>query len=223
MLAGADFTNTFRLLSSFSVDSDPSALEDFLDKISKQCASIEELKVAYKPQMDPRQLSMMLMLAQSNPQLFALIGTKSNINKELERIEQFSKLQQLTAAELLSRNKEHWKDWLLKYRVRLEKELEHISDAGAWNAERVKVMSLNNPKYILRNYIAQNAIEAAENGDFSEVQKVLKLLERPYEDAECCEEPAEEEAVAATCSSVTSSRLPYSSKPPLWASELCVT
>lgn len=64
----------------------------------------------------PRQLSMMLMLAQSNPQLFALIGTKANINKELERIEQFSKLQQLTAADLLSRNKRHWKEWLEKYR-----------------------------------------------------------------------------------------------------------
>jgi len=64
----------------------------------------------------PRQLSMMLMLAQSNPQLFALIGTKANINKELERIEQFSKLQQLTEADLLSRNKRHWKEWLEKYR-----------------------------------------------------------------------------------------------------------
>lgn len=64
----------------------------------------------------PRQLSMMLMLAQSNPQLFALIGTKANINKELERIEQFTKLQQLTAADLLSRNKRHWTEWLEKYK-----------------------------------------------------------------------------------------------------------
>lgn len=64
----------------------------------------------------PRQLSMMLMLAQSNPQLFALIGTKANINKELERIEQFSKLQQLTADDLISKNKRHWKEWLEKYR-----------------------------------------------------------------------------------------------------------
>lgn len=64
----------------------------------------------------PRQLSMMLMLAQSNPQLFALFGTKANINKELERIEQFSKLQQLTAADLFGRNKKHWKEWLEKYR-----------------------------------------------------------------------------------------------------------
>lgn len=35
--------------------------------------------------------------------------------------------------------------------------------------ERVRVMDTANPRVILRNYIAQNAIEAAENGDFSEV------------------------------------------------------
>ncbi|KAK2517008.1 hypothetical protein Q9966_014787 [Columba livia] len=228
-LTGGDFTNIFYLLSSFSVHSDPSKLEDFLEKVTSQCASLEELKVAFKPQMDPRQLSMMLMLAQSNPQLFALIGTKDSINKELERIEQFSKLQQLTADDLLSRNKRHWKEWLEKYRVRLQKEIESVSDADAWNADRVKVMNSNNPKYILRNYIAQNAIEAAENGDFSEVRNVLKLLENPFQEAESfgeVKEDAEEEgatAAAAACAQETSSRLPYCSKPPLWASELCVT
>lgn len=36
--------------------------------------------------------------------------------------------------------------------------------------ERVRVMDGTNPRVILRNYIAQNAIEAAENGDFSEVR-----------------------------------------------------
>ncbi|CAI5785317.1 Selenoprotein O [Podarcis lilfordi] len=229
-VTGADFTNTFRLLSSFPADSDPLKLEEFLDKISKECASLEELKVAYKPQMDPRQLSMMLMLAQSNPQLFALIGTKSNINKELERIEQFSKLQQLSASELVSRNKGHWKDWLQNYRVRLEKEMEQFGNSDNWNAEHVKIMNSNNPKYILRNYIAQNAIEAAENGDFVEVRKVLRLLEKPYEDNlecynEATEDPEVEEvgAAAAECSSASRRRVPYSSKPPLWASELCVT
>lgn len=55
------------------------------------------------------------------------------------------------------------------FRSRLEKEMEHISSIDTWSAERVKIMNSNNPKYILRNYIAQNAIEAAENGDFLEV------------------------------------------------------
>lgn len=64
----------------------------------------------------PRQLSMMLMLAQSNPQLFALIGTRASITKELERVEQQSRLEQLSPAELLSRNQAHWAAWLQEYR-----------------------------------------------------------------------------------------------------------
>ena len=36
---------------------------------------------------------------------------------------------------------------------------------------------------VLRNYIAQNAIAAAEKGDFTEVQRVLKMLEQPFDEA----------------------------------------
>lgn len=54
-------------------------------------------------------------------------------------------------------------------RKRLALELEEQSDAQAMQEERVRVMDGTNPRVILRNYIAQNAIEAAENGDFSEV------------------------------------------------------
>ena len=37
-------------------------------------------------------------------------------------------------------------------------------------------------RFILRNYIAQNAIDAAEKGDYSEVHRVLKVLQNPYSD-----------------------------------------
>ena len=55
-------------------------------------------------------------------------------------------------------------------RKRLARELEGQSDAAAVQEERVRVMDSTNPRVILRNYIAQNAIEAAESGDFSEVR-----------------------------------------------------
>ncbi|XP_032738619.1 protein adenylyltransferase SelO, mitochondrial isoform X2 [Lontra canadensis] len=215
-LTGADFTNTFYLLSSFPVGPEPLGLPAFLAALTAQCASLEELKLAFRPQMDPRQLSMMLMLAQSNPQLFALMGTRASVTEELERMEQQSRLQQLSPAELLSKNRAHWTDWLQEYGARLEKDREGVSDPDAWQAERMRVMHANNPKYVLRNYIAQNAIEAAENGDFSEVRRVLKLLETPYHrDGEPTEAPG-----AAGAHSGGNS---YSSKPPLWAAELCVT
>ncbi|XP_012881220.1 PREDICTED: selenoprotein O [Dipodomys ordii] len=217
-LTGADFTNTFSVLSTFPVETE-AGLSDFLAVLTSQCASLEELKLAYRPQMDPRQLSMMLMLAQSNPQLFALIGTQANVTKELERMEQQSRLEQLSPAELQNRNEEHWTAWLQEYRARLDKDKECAGDTAAWQAERVQVMHMNNPKYVLRNYIAQKAIEAAENGDFSEVRRVLKLLETPYhrdgEAAAGLEATSPEGASGGQCS--------YSSRPPLWAAELCVT
>ena len=38
-----------------------------------------------------------------------------------------------------------------------------------------------NPQYILRNHMAQKAIEQAERGDFSEVDRLFKLLNQPYQ------------------------------------------
>lgn len=42
------------------------------------------------------------------------------------------------------------------------------------------LMSQNNPYYILRNHMAQQAIEAAESDDFSEVDRLFHLLATPY-------------------------------------------
>ena len=37
-----------------------------------------------------------------------------------------------------------------------------------------------NPKFILRNYLAQIAIRQAEAGDFSEVDRLMRLLQSPF-------------------------------------------
>ena len=52
-------------------------------------------------------------------------------------------------------------------------------------------MAAVNPKYILRNYLAQNAIAMAEQGDYSEIDKLLNLLQKPFD------EQPENEAYAA--------------------------
>ena len=66
-------------------------------------------------------------------------------------------------------------DWFLRYSARLQ--LDEMSDA-----QRQQQMLAVNPKYILRNYLAQIAIEKAEGGDFSELDTLLRLLQKPYDE-----------------------------------------
>ncbi len=53
-----------------------------------------------------------------------------------------------------------WDDWFRAYASRLELELVSFE-------ERSSSMNLVNPKYVLRNYMAQLAIEAADKGDYT--------------------------------------------------------
>jgi uncharacterized protein YdiU (UPF0061 family) len=39
-----------------------------------------------------------------------------------------------------------------------------------------------NPKYILRNYLAQQAIEKAQQGDYGMVRELAELLKHPFDD-----------------------------------------
>ena len=68
-----------------------------------------------------------------------------------------------------------FKTFLEAYKKRLENE--NISEE-----ERMARMQQINPRYVLRNWMAQKAIEKAEKEqDFSMVQLLLKILSNPYE------------------------------------------
>ena len=66
-------------------------------------------------------------------------------------------------------------DWLRLY-------IKRIQNSGIDNAVRQKNMNAANPKYVLRNYLAQLAIDKAEQGDFSMVNELLELLRHPYDE-----------------------------------------
>jgi serine/tyrosine/threonine adenylyltransferase len=70
-------------------------------------------------------------------------------------------------------------NWLERYRLRCDQE---VDEAGSPITAERRCASMRgvNPKYVLRNYLAQQAIEQAENGDYSEVHRLAKLLADPY-------------------------------------------
>jgi hypothetical protein len=76
---------------------------------------------------------------------------------------------------LLFENRSEWYDWQRLYRDRLAAE-------GRGDAARQAAMRAANPAYVLRNYLAQNAIEAAEARDFSEIARLHAALREPFEE-----------------------------------------
>lgn len=65
--------------------------------------------------------------------------------------------------------------WLQNYRHRVRQD-------GRGQSERVSAMYAVNPKYVLRNYLAQLAIDKAEQGDNSLVIELLDVLRHPYDE-----------------------------------------
>jgi uncharacterized protein YdiU (UPF0061 family) len=65
--------------------------------------------------------------------------------------------------------------WLERYAARVQQD-------AVPAPQRVARMNRANPKYVLRNYLAQQAIDAASEGDTSLIQRLLRVLKAPYDE-----------------------------------------
>ena len=70
---------------------------------------------------------------------------------------------------------EIWKTWFTDYQLRLQKE--NLTDE-----RRSEKMNKVNPKYVLRNYMAQLAIDQADKGDYTLIDEFFQLLKHPYDE-----------------------------------------
>ncbi|WP_353779724.1 protein adenylyltransferase SelO family protein [Winogradskyella sp. 3972H.M.0a.05] len=71
--------------------------------------------------------------------------------------------------------RQQWTLWLESYTERLQKE--SLSDD-----ERQAKMNSVNPKYVLRNYMAQLAIDDADKGDYKLIDELFNMLKNPYDE-----------------------------------------
>ena len=76
-----------------------------------------------------------------------------------------------------------WRVWLDEY-------AQAVAEDGRPAAERAAEMAAANPAVVLRGWMAEEAYEAAEAGDFGPARQLLEALRRPYQ------EPAAGEAAA---------------------------
>jgi uncharacterized protein YdiU (UPF0061 family) len=93
-------------------------------------------------------------------------------------------------------NRDAFDQWAVNYQQRLQAE-------GSEDDDRQERMNQVNPRYILRNYMAQQAIEQAEQGDYSEIERLFNLLKDPFS-----ENPGDDA---------------YAAHPPEWASKISVS
>eukprot|EP00903_Cladosiphon_okamuranus_P008307 g7991.t1 len=188
----ADFTGTFRELAQVAPGGDVGAAAKAL---AGQCAGpkikAKALKRAVdigRPSIPPQQLQGLWAMAQENPDAIAQrFGAPkeaviAELREEMQKLANYEAAQQrLKEMEALkddgkgAQDTAAWGAWLSRYSERLGRE-------ERFDAERrVATMGAANPVFILRNWVAQEAIEDAEKGDFSGVRHVLRLLESPFD------------------------------------------
>lgn len=100
---------------------------------------------------------------------------------------------------LMFANRLDFEAWLASYIKRRSLE------DSIWSQVRLEMLQTN-PKYILRNYLAQRVIEAAENKDYRAFEALIKVLEAPFEEHEDCAHLAiptntEQKSFCVSCSS----------------------
>ncbi|WOB10521.1 protein adenylyltransferase SelO [Piscinibacter gummiphilus] len=159
-------------------------LMPLIDDAEAALAALEPYKTAF-PQALTRQMRAKLGLATAHDGDMALIDglLKCMAADRADFSITFRRLAQFNSAEGASNDvvrdmfldRPAFDAWAQAYGARLRAE-------GSVDAERAQRMNRVNPKFVLRNHLAEVAIRAAEQGDFSETHKLLKVLERPYDE-----------------------------------------
>ncbi|MES2886791.1 MAG: YdiU family protein [Pseudomonadota bacterium] len=106
------------------------------------------------------------------------------------------------------RDRDAFDAWAATYRDRLAREPDG-SGAGP-DAARAQRMNRVNPWVVLRNHLAESAIQSAQHGDFTEAEHLLKALRRPFDEDAAEDLPAD-------------ARARYAAFPPDWAQHLEVS
>ncbi|WKJ90783.1 YdiU family protein [Methylomonas montana] len=144
--------------------------------------------LAFEPAEDDalvNELLQLLQAAETDMSLFYRQLADIDLSQESDAVRQFLAMLQQTSYEPLSDEViERATIWFETYQTRSQRD-------SRPQPERRAAMNAVNPKYVLRNYLAQLAIDQAEQGDFSLVRDLLDLLRHPYA------EQADKESFAA--------------------------
>lgn len=145
-------------------------LATFEAQIVAEYARLMRAKLGFnEAQADDRQLftQWQQLMAENAADYTRSFRALSNVNLQSDDTEQ----------QLLNEfaDRDSVKAWLAQWRERLAQE-------ASTDLARQAQMKRTNPKYVLRNYLAQQAISQAEAGDFTEFERLHDLLRRPFDE-----------------------------------------
>jgi len=157
-----------KILDSFIIDFEEDYKAMFLSKLGIFTSSEADDKII-------KGLEEILQLSETDMTIFfrhlSQIKKQDSVEQAFEKIEYAF----YSPEEIKEKVLDAWQKWLSVYLKRLDTET--FSDE-----ERASKMNLINPKYVLRNYMAQLAIDAADKEDYSLVDELFQLLKNPYDE-----------------------------------------
>ncbi|WP_428232983.1 protein adenylyltransferase SelO [Flavobacterium sp.] len=157
-----------KMLESFINDFDSDYKNMFLSKLGLFTSTDADSKLIAG-------LETVLQLSETDMTIFfrnlSHIQKTDSIETALEKIKDAFYVPEEISGEILAA----WTKWFAVYIERLN--AEELS--GQVRSEK---MNLINPKYVLRNYMSQLAIDAADKEDYSLIDELYLLLQKPYDE-----------------------------------------
>jgi len=168
-----------------SVDETNAALSGYVGAYQHKLAALWQAKLGLTTQHpdDPELIASMLQMMHINQLDFTLFFRElSNIRMNDEH--------QDTIIRDWCHDRDRLDLWLSHYRRRLSAEALELKlntatttdSAESMDSARRQRMNRCNPKFILRNYLAQQAIEAAQQHDYSEIERLRHILTNPFDE-----------------------------------------
>jgi len=178
---GADFTCTFRFLSKL----DAFGTGGSRDRVVDQLVDVSETLAQQKRKLEQEsggvsdaQFDMIEKLLKEDPARARQYGitpalvAQMKVNREAK-----DALDATTDDERMDSIRTAWEDWIDVFISRIKEEGNAASDA-----ERRQRMLKANPSFVLRNHVAQTAIDLAHEGDFDGVQHIFELMTNPFDE-----------------------------------------
>jgi uncharacterized protein YdiU (UPF0061 family) len=177
--------NLYQLANAlYPLIEDAKPLEAILDAFStdyeKQYLDMMQNKLGFqiKKEMDAiliESLTQLLQLVETDMTIF--FRNLSNVIKAHDAATAFHTIKEAfyNEKDVEDTILKNWYDWLENYTIR-------INEETLLDAERKELMNTVNPKYVLRNYMAQLCIDDADKGDYSLLKELFEMLKKPYDE-----------------------------------------